>query len=152
MFLCLCFFLSCDKYYNSQESFDRILLKKNTDIYIKKVELFKYKKNTSFNILESRGLEFEIFNDTINNELYLNPKFDNQGVINSDLLLLINDSLEIRISDIKTIRDTVVKSFTLSKRFYIENKIYSFKLNHQTIINDDYSISLSLDNAKVTQD
>lgn len=74
--------------------------------------------------------------------MYLTPNFDNEGVVTSDIKLIVNDSIEFQISDVVTVKDTIVRTFTLSKRYYVSNMIKSFKLNGEYVDNDDYQINI----------
>jgi hypothetical protein len=145
-------FSSCDSYETSNRAFEEIILKNNSQqITIKKAELLKYKKGTNFKIVESKSSDFDITKSTVNDDVYLTAKFDNDGKISSDLVLFINDTMEFKISEINTVRDTLKRSFTMSRQYYISNKIKSFKVNGKNVDNDDRSIVLNLNDAVINR-
>lgn len=135
--------ISCTSYKATNTAFESIVISgTGKPFVIKKAEMLKYKKGTNYKTLEFKSSDFEIVQSKINKETYLTPMFDNEGAVTSDIKLIVNDSVEFKISDIVTVRDTMVRTFTLSKRYYISNIIKSFKLNSEHVDNDDYRINI----------
>ena len=137
-FFVLFLMISCDNYETINESFDTIIItnwnNKKSDL---KVELIKYKIGSNFSLLESKNTDFQIENNKDTKTLYLTPKFKNEGVINSDILLKIEDSLVYKFENIKFTRDTTHLTFTMGKRYTIFYKINA-KVNDE-IMNSDNS-------------
>jgi len=142
-------FSSCNDFEKSDAAFEDIILTNDKEnVTVIKASMVKYKKGSDFGVSESGKLDFTIIKDTINNEIYLTPNFDNKGVLTSDARILINDSLEYKISDVVTVKDTMTKSFSGSKKQLVSNKIKSFKSNGRQIVNDGLSIKLKISDAK----
>lgn len=135
--------ISCTSYEATDTAFESIVISgTGKPFVINKAEMLKYKKGTNYKTLEFKSSDFEIVQSEINKETYLTPNFDNEGVVTSDIKLIVNDSVEFKLSDIVIVRDTMVRTFTLSKRYYISNMIKSFRLNGEHVNNDDYQINI----------
>ncbi|MCX8523667.1 hypothetical protein OF897_06995 [Chryseobacterium formosus] len=113
----------------------------NSDKDSLKVDFYKYKKGSNLEIVESKNSEFIIENNKSLKILYLTPKFKNEGEINSDIVLTINDSLKYQFKKIQTIRDTTHLTFTLGRRYTIFYKINA-TVNDQIIKGEDSFIVL----------
>lgn len=86
--------LSCDNYETINDSFSSVMITNwDSDEDSLKINFFKYKKGSNFKIVESKNSDFIIENNKSLKILYLTPKFKNEGEINSDIVLTINDSL-----------------------------------------------------------
>jgi len=143
------FFISCNDSNVSDFAFEDIIIKNDVpDVLVAKAEMVKYKQGSGFTASESDKLKFTIIKDTINNETYLTPKFDNKGILTSDIVILINDSLQFKITDIITVKDTTTKAFSGRKTQDIANKIKSFKSNSIQVENNGASFKLKLSDAK----
>ncbi|MCV9930832.1 hypothetical protein OIU80_00925 [Flavobacterium sp. LS1R47] len=129
MFIIL-LFTSCDEYYNENYSFNTILVREwNSPICPEKIVLEKYTKNSNFIDLTGKDPDFNIICDSINKQIILSPYFPYINKINYDIRLIINDSLEYKITDIKSKLDTTHYTFTLGRKYYINNRIYSMMIN-----------------------
>jgi hypothetical protein len=66
------------------------------------------------------------------NQRLFTPDSLYKGKINYDIRIVIDDSLEYNITDVKTRKDTTKYVFTLGRKYYIDNIIYSMIINgHQ---------------------
>ncbi|AND63539.1 hypothetical protein AX766_03520 [Flavobacterium covae] len=134
--------LSCDNYETINDSFNSIMITNwDSDEDSLKIDFFKYKKGSNFKIVESKNSDFIIENNKFLKILYLTPKFKNEGEINSDIVLTINDSLKYKFENIQSIRDTTHLSFTLGRRYTIFYKINA-TVNNQIIKGEDSFIVL----------
>lgn len=128
--LCSCSF---DKYQVNEDSFNTIMITNWTNKKDSlKVELSKYKKGSNFKINESKNSNFKIENNKALKILYLTPNFKNTGAINSDMTLIINDSILYKFTDVQSVRDTTHKSFGISKHYTIFYKTFA-KVNSARI-------------------
>ncbi len=139
LLLC-CFFvttISCgrDKYIISNDSFSSFFF---SDWKIsnkpKKIVLESYKANSKFNLKQETIRDFEVFLDSSTNRLIITPKPIKQGKLNVDLKLIIDDSLVYQISDIKSSKDTLIRSFGVSRKLNVFNAINEFNVNGEVYI------------------
>lgn len=151
-----CLLSSCKEYHNSDVAFYSIYLNEwNSPICCQKVVFEKYIKNSNFKRLIEKDSNFDIqcyvkydkFNKAIINteskeKRELIPNFKNFNETNYDIRLIIDDSLEYKIINIKNISDTIIKTFTLTKKYYINNIIESMNVNGNKINNDSRSFEI----------
>lgn len=141
--------ISCKKntYKKSNESFQVICLKNwESDICPKKVVLERYNKKTYFKELIDKNSDFEIEDCE---PLYaslkqrtINPNVPYLGKINYDIRLIIDDSLEYKITEIQNKVDTV---FAGGKgNFVIMNNIKSFVVNGHKLDNKNAPLSIEI--------
>lgn len=151
-------FIGCNnnEYYDDNNAFHSIyLLEWNSSICPKKIIFKKYNKNSNFKTLIETSTDFEIqcytqydkFNNKITtpNSTKLRefiPNFKNNDKINYDVKLIIDDSLEYKITNIENIKDTIVKTFTLARKYFISNTIKSITVNGHKMNNDSRSLEI----------
>ncbi|KQB37107.1 hypothetical protein [Flavobacterium aquidurense] len=135
-------FTSCNEYYKNDYSFDGIYLREwNSSICPKKIVLEKYVKKSNFKKLIQKDSSFNIegcdrTNSKFNQRIFT-PFNLYSGQINYDIKLIIDDSLEYEITDIKSKLDTTHFTFALGKKYYIDNRIYSMIINGHKLHNKD---------------
>lgn len=129
--------ISCNEYIDIDYSLQGIYLKEwNSSICPKKIVYEKYEKNTNFQKILDSHSNFEIRDcenemQKYNQRLFI-PDSLYKGKINYDIRIVIDDSLEYNITDVKTRKDTTKYVFTLGRKYYIDNIIYSMIINgHQ---------------------
>lgn len=116
-------FIGCnfDKYEYNTNLFDVIVItdwKKEKSIY--DIELtFNKEKDTM--VLGFQ--DFKLFQDTINQSILIEPIKKQEITHNFSMSLLINDSIKYDFQNIEIVKDTTYRAFTLSRRYYICNKI-----------------------------
>lgn len=146
-------FTSCNEYFNDDYSFQGIHLKDwNSSSCPKKITFEKYVKNSNFKNLIDTNSDFDINSNclpkydkynkkvktsTYNEQLILSPYVLYKGEINYDIRLVIDDSLEYKITDIQSHRDTTLYVFTLGRKYYIDNRIHSMIINGYKSDNKD---------------
>ncbi|MFD2940663.1 hypothetical protein [Flavobacterium notoginsengisoli] len=129
--------ISCNEYIDRDYSLQGIYLKEwNSSICPKKVVYEEYIKNTNFKKIIYTHSSFEIRDCEIEmhkyNQRLFTPKILTNKTINYDIRIVIDDSLEYKITDIKSRRDTTKYVFALGRKCYIDNTIYSMLVNdHQ---------------------
>lgn len=143
-------FYNCDEYNNNDDSFSGIYLNDwNSSVCPKKIIFEKYVKKSNFKSLIECSSDFDIecnikydkFNNKIitpksKEDRLLTPYVSYKGIINYDVRLVINDSLEFKITDIKTKKHTNVRSFSISKKHYTSNILNSIVVNGYKLNND----------------
>ncbi|KQO22827.1 hypothetical protein ASF10_10730 [Flavobacterium sp. Leaf82] len=129
---------SCNKYEEDTKIYDFIAIKNwetkiadnekgliNINI---KSKLFYYEKNTNFKKLTKIDSIFEVTreldsgtekNPTKSYSLIITPKFENDKSINDDMILLLNDSIEYRFTNVCFIKDTVKRPTFIGYKFTI---------------------------------
>ncbi|TDW51755.1 hypothetical protein EV144_101432 [Flavobacterium sp. 270] len=133
---------SCSEYFNQDYSFQGIYLKEwNSSVCPKKIVYEKYERKTNFTKIINSYSDFEI-RDCESQVLKYNQRLFTpitlyKGQINYDIRLIIDDSLEFKITNIHTIRDTTKYVFTLGKKYYINNTICSMIINGHHSDNKD---------------
>ncbi|WP_316633027.1 hypothetical protein [uncultured Flavobacterium sp.] len=157
--ICLCFLVtSCNEYFNEDYSFQGIYLKKwKSSICPKKVILEKYVKKSNFKELIDSSSDFDINSNclpkydknnrqvktsTYNEQLYISPYIIYKGKINYDIRLIIDDSLEYKITNIESKRDTTLYVFTLGRKYYIDNSIYKMTVNGNKLKNESATLEI----------
>ncbi len=146
--------ISCerDEFFVSNNSFDRIIINNWKSVKKpNKIILETYRHKSNFKIKEEKYGNFEILLDTIGTTLFLTPKTISQGKINTDLKLTV-DSLVYEISNIKSSRDTLIRSFGIGRELYIFNAIDTLNINGEISINKgggSADIYLSMGGAKI---
>jgi hypothetical protein len=135
-------FTSCNEYYKNDYSFDGIYLREwKSSICPKKIVFEKYVKNSNLEKLIQKDSSFNIEGcDRINskfNQRIFTTSVLYSGQINYDIRLNIDDSLEYEITDIKSKLDTTHFTFTLGRKYYIDNRIYSMIINGHKLNNKD---------------
>jgi hypothetical protein len=153
---------SCNEYHNNDNSFYSInLLDWNSSICPKKIVFEKYAKHSNFQDLIESDSNFDIncyikYNN-LNKEIItadskekreLIPNFKNINQINYDIRLVVDDSLEYMITSIENRSDTIIKSFTSSRKFYVGNVISTMIVNGNKINNNSRSINIPTKIAK----
>ncbi|MFD2940661.1 hypothetical protein [Flavobacterium notoginsengisoli] len=141
---------SCVKieYKKIDNSFNDIHLKEwNSLTCPKKIILERYKKNTSFKTLIDSNKDFDINGcDSIYykfNQRVFAPKFSYTGPINYDMKIIIDDSLEYKITDIKDKLDTISGNSGPGK-WIIMNNIKSLVVNGKKLDNTKKPLSFSI--------
>jgi hypothetical protein len=86
---------------------------------------------------------------TYNEQLILSPFINYKGKINYDIRLIIDDSIEYKITDIESKRDTTHRTFTLGRKYYIDNKICKMNVNGHKLHNDSGSFEISATISKI---
>lgn len=125
---------SCNEYFNKNYSFQSIYLKDwNSSICPNKIVYERYEKNTNFKKMIDSFSDFEIRDCESEMQKYnqrlFTPNTLFEGQINYDIRIVIDDSLEFKITDVRNVRDTTKYVFTLGKKYYIDNAIYSMRVN-----------------------
>jgi hypothetical protein len=141
---------SCVKieYKKIDNSFTDIHFKEwNSLLCPKKIILQRYEKNTLFKTLIDSNKDFEIKGcDSINykfNQRVFTPKFNYLGSINYDIKLIIDDSLEYRITDVQDKLDTISGSSGPGK-LIIMNNIKSLVVNGKKLDNTKTPLSFNI--------
>lgn len=113
----------------------------------KKVTFGKYVKNTDFNDLINNDLDFYVRDcDSIYasfNQRILSPNVAYIGQINYDIKLVIDNSLEYKITDIKDGIDTISLRSGPGK-WIIMNNIKSFIVNGHKLDNKNAPFSIDI--------
>jgi hypothetical protein len=122
-----------DKYTEYKESFFSIYLKEwNSTICPKKIAFEKYVKNSNFKELIESNSDFEIKGcektESEFNQRIFTPNTFYIGEINYDIKLIIDDSLEFKITNIQNKLDTVAEKAG-PKKWIIMNNINSLIVN-----------------------
>ncbi|MCV9930840.1 hypothetical protein OIU80_00965 [Flavobacterium sp. LS1R47] len=153
-------FTSCYKneYKKSEDSFQNIYLREwNSSICPQKVVFEKYKKNSNFKNLINGSSDFDInsnclpkydkFNkkvptSTYNDQMVLTPYIFFTGQINYDIRLVIDDSLEYKITAIQDEIDTIADRGR--KKWIIMNNIKSLVVNGHKLDNKNAPLSIEI--------
>ncbi|MCV9930831.1 hypothetical protein OIU80_00920 [Flavobacterium sp. LS1R47] len=135
-------FTSCDEYYKEDYSFDGIYLREwDSSICPKKIVFEKYAKNSNLKNLIQKDSNFNIEGCNRSkskfNQRIFTPSTLYSGQINYDIKLIIDDSLQYEITNIKSKLDTTSFTFTLGRKYYIDNRIYSMMVNGHKLDNKD---------------
>lgn len=153
------FVISCNEYINYDDSFGSILIKDwNFSRCPKEITFEIYEKNSNLKKVIDTIFDIDIYNDnchpkynkfnkiiktsTYNKQILLSSYTRYKGQINYDMRLIIDDSIEYKITDIKTKIDTTFKAFSIGRKYYINNSIYSMKVNNQKVENESADIVL----------
>ncbi|KQB37110.1 MULTISPECIES: hypothetical protein [Flavobacterium] len=156
----ICLFTSCysDEYTKYEDSFFSIYLRGwNSIICPQKVVYKKYVKNSNFKKLIDSTSGFDIninclpkydkFNKIIptspyNDQMVLTPYLPINGQLNYDIKLIIDDSLEYKITDIQDKIDTI--SDIGRKKWVIMNNIKSLVVNGQKLDNTKAPLNVDI--------
>ncbi|MGN7808709.1 hypothetical protein [Flavobacterium sp. 22076] len=141
---------SCVKteYTKIDNSFTDIHLKEwNSSTCPRKIIFERYKKNTSFTTLIDSNKKFDIKGcDSIYykfNQRVFTSKLNYVGSINYDIKIIIDDSLEYRITDIQDKLDTISGSSGPGK-WIIMNNIKSLVINGKKLDNTKKPLSFNV--------
>lgn len=151
-----CLLFSCKEYHNDDNSFYSIYLEGwNSSICPKKIVFEKYLKNSNFKKLIESNSSFDIdcyikydkFNKKIVTHKSIEkreliPNFKNIDKINYDIRLVIDDSLEYKITNIENRSDTIIKTFTVGRKYYVGNVISSIIVNGHKLNIDSRSFEI----------
>lgn len=144
------FTTSCyiDKYAKYNESFFSIYLKEwNSPICPKKIVFEKYVKNSNFKKLIESSSDFDIDGcekvETGYNQRIFSPVVSYTGQINYDIRLIIDDSLEFKITNIQNKLDTISER-TGPKKWVIMNCINSLIVNNYELDNKKTPLNIKI--------
>lgn len=142
--------LNCKRleYTKVDNSFYDIYLRKwNSSICPKKIVLEKYVKNSNFKILTSSYSDFKVLDcDSIHfkfNQRILRPNVAFIGSINYDIRLIIDDSIQYKITDVINKIDTVFSGGRPGD-FIIMNNIKSLVINGHRLDNKNAPLSIEI--------
>ncbi|MXO05631.1 hypothetical protein [Flavobacterium sp. HBTb2-11-1] len=143
-------FFNCKRveYIKEDKSFYDIYLRGwKSSVCPKKIVFEKYVKNSNFKNFIGSYSDFEIGDcDSINKELnqrIISPNKAFLGSINYDIRLIINDSLEYKITMIDNKVDTVFSGGRQGD-FIIMNNIKSFEINGNKLDNKNAPLSIEI--------
>ncbi|SCY49538.1 hypothetical protein SAMN02927916_2298 [Flavobacterium anhuiense] len=143
--LLFCFLLnSCHKtkYVKDNSSFWGIYLKEwNSSKCPKKIVYQSYVKDSKFKILIKSDSVFNIGGCENNSQRIFTPNVFYRGKINYDIRLIIDDSLEYRITGVENKIDTV---FYCCESLTIMNNISSLVINGQNIDNKNAPLNIEI--------
>lgn len=158
---CVCLFTSCykDRYTKHEESFFSIYFREwNSSICPKKIVFEKYLKDSNFKVLIDHNSDFNInsnclpkydkFNkkvptSTYNDQMVLTPYIPYEGEINYDIRLVIDDSLEYKITNIQNKLDTVPE-LTGPKKWTIMNNVKALIVNGHKLDNRKAPLNIDI--------
>jgi hypothetical protein len=142
------FFISCHKttYKNSNESFYQIYFRNwNSSVCPKKMIFEIYKKDSNFEKLIKSDSDFEISgcdkSESKFNQRIFTPNVARIGEINYDIKLIVDDSIEYKITEIQSKIDTV---YARGHAFVIMNNIKSLVVNGYKLDNKNAPLSIGI--------
>jgi hypothetical protein len=142
------FFISCHKttYKKSNESFYQIYFRNwNSSVCPKKMIFEIYKKNSKFEKLIKRDSDFEISgcdsSESRFNQRIFTPNVAYIGEMNYDIKLIVDDSIEYKITQIESKIDTV---YARGHAFVIMNNIKSLDINGHKLDNKNAPLSIEI--------
>lgn len=119
-FLILIFLIfSCNKYEEDKKIYQLITIDNWKSKENVVARIYHYKKQTNFLKVISIDSLFEITNDSLGHYLTIIPEFENDMPINDDMILLLNDSIEYRFTNVSFIKDTVKRPTFIGYKFTI---------------------------------
>ncbi|MCV9931951.1 hypothetical protein OIU80_06620 [Flavobacterium sp. LS1R47] len=149
-FFLLVFFSSCinTEYKKIDDSFSDIHIKEwNSSICPKKVVFERYVKKTNFKKLIDRNTNFEIGGcektESKFNQRVFTPIIPYEGHINYDIKLIIDDSLEFKITNIQDKLDTISGKSGPGK-WLVMNNIKSLIINSHKLDNTKTPLSFNI--------
>lgn len=126
-------FSSCNEYIEDKEIYSHFSIKNWTTKGNVTAKLYRYEKGTNFKKIISIDSLFEITYDTKNHYLAVSPEFVNEKPIYDDMVLLINDSIEYKFTDVYFIKDTLKLANPLG---FLGRKII-VRYNLKATVNDE---------------
>lgn len=140
--------LSCKRpeYIHEDKSFYDIYLRKwNSSICPKKIVFEKYLKNTNFKKIIQSDSDFEIRGCDISefefNQRIFMPNSIYKGKIDYDIKIIVDDSIEYKVTDISNKIDTIHAG---GHKFVIMNNIKSLVINGKKMENKNAPLNLEI--------
>ncbi|WP_345147406.1 hypothetical protein [Flavobacterium ginsengiterrae] len=124
--------LSCDKYEEDEQIYQLIIIENWKIKEIPTIKLYHFEKESNFSKRISIDSLFEVTYDSVKKYLTIIPQFDNNKPIHDDMILLLNDNLEYRFTDVCFIKDTLKKPLLIGTKFTIRYNLRA-KVNKKEI-------------------